>query len=108
MSLKVLAEDHLDMTQGGLIDAMKNQTLRVDKLEKIARALNVPVSLFFKEEEEALSMVNEGNMNYIGKSAENSTQNIATSDSECRQLLNQAYKDLADCRALVIELMGKK
>lgn len=55
--------EKIGMTEGGFYHAIKNHTLKIRDLEKISEALNLPMTYWFKEEEEA-HIINETQLSY--------------------------------------------
>jgi len=41
----------IDISKAGLYGAIKNETLRIDTLERIAETLDVPITVFFSDEQ---------------------------------------------------------
>jgi transcriptional regulator with XRE-family HTH domain len=108
ISLRTLSAE-IGMSVTGFHQALSNDSLKVKALEKIAEVLDVPVAVFFKEEEEALSIVNEGNFNYAGKNKGDISQSFNKgSDQECWKLLAAKDRELAEVQKKYIALLEKK
>jgi transcriptional regulator with XRE-family HTH domain len=99
MTIKELAEDHLDMSEGGFHEALKNNTLQVKKLEKIAEVLGVPIEVFFREGGDINSYVNEGQAIYnnlhTNKGDMNQSFGSSKKDKDCWEKLKQKEEELA-------------
>lgn len=98
----------IGMSVTGFYEALANNTLKITTLEKIGQSLGVPITYFFKEEEEGFN-ANESQVNY-GKSIDgNITQSIIkSSEQECYKKLTAAEKEIRKLQDKIIQLLEKK
>jgi len=90
----------INQSQTALSQSIQRQDLKISTLEKIAAALNVPVSYFFDED-------NKGNNNIIVKNnnGHNNNVNISHNSNDLQkiEMLEKRIKDLEK----IIELLEK-
>lgn len=101
----ILAE--IDMTAPGYYSAIKNDTLKIRDLEKIAKILGVPVSYFF-EENESKPLVQNGKN--ILNGGNHGTINISEAVHEIELLKNKvaSLEELLKSKNEIIELYKSK
>lgn len=107
----------ISLTETGLHLALKNDTLKVRDLFKIAEILDVPITDFFEEEEtnssmsfnyqQGVSNVNQQGQGINYKSVSGKKDKIINENIELLKLENIYLKDKIELQASLIEALRK-
>lgn len=103
MSIRKLCKE-IGITENGLSSMFKNNTLRVDVLEKISNVLEVPINTFFTENylqkpNDEIKKTFENTMNSIELQFESIIKfldrlNKIISTENCREIFNNEYQKI--------------
>ena len=94
--------DMIEMSQTAISQAMNRGDFKASTLEKIAKALNVPVSYFFDESADEKKIIQNGNNNIVGG------HNSVSEDAKlkmCEKEIEYLKKQIED-KEKIIELLS--
>jgi len=98
----------ISMTENGFYTAIRNKTLKISTLEKIAEYLGVPVSYFFEEQEKSVSQYVEQNSGSVVQHNGSGDVKVVRSIGECERECDGLREKLNVAQTQIEELKQDK